>query len=152
VIKLRRDAAPNTCTTICKLVTDGLYNGCCFYRAEPNFVLQGGLRKPDGSSNKTPYGGIELEYKLPNLRGTVSLARWEKTDSGTGEFFVNLKDSKHLDKTGNQGWALGFCVWGEVEADSLAIADALSLQATTNKGGMKMLNKPIEYTAALVKK
>lgn len=54
------------------------------------------------------------ECNLPNLRGTVTMARWEDPNSGAGEFFINLGDSPHLDKTGDSGWALGFTVFGEL--------------------------------------
>ena len=57
--------------------------------------------------------GLVQECNLPNLRGTVTMARWEDPNSGAGEFFINLGDSPHLDKTGDSGWALGFTVFGE---------------------------------------
>lgn len=84
-----------------------------------------------------------LEFNLPNKRGTVTMARWEDVNSGSGEFFINLKDSPHLDRTGDSGWALGFTVFGEVVA-GLDVADRLSLLHTVEKGGMKMLEPPVE--------
>jgi hypothetical protein len=39
-IKLRTDVAPKTCAAIKGLAEGGYFNGCCIYRAEPNFVIQ----------------------------------------------------------------------------------------------------------------
>ena len=48
-------------------------------------------------ANSGPYGKVQLEASLPNRRGTVTMARFEDPDSGNGEFFINLRDSAHLD-------------------------------------------------------
>jgi len=128
----------------------GAYKGCCFYRAEPNFVLQGGLSGVDGQKKPYPFANrpVPLEYSLPNVRGSVTLARWEKPESGTSEFFINLKDNPHLDRTGGSGWALGFAVWGEV-VEGLSVAEEIVKGQTQVKGGLKMLVKPVEFQAQL---
>ena len=55
-LKLRPDAAPKTVAHISKLVGDGLYNGCCFYRSD--FVIQCGLH---GRANKQPpFGNLPV--------------------------------------------------------------------------------------------
>ena len=82
VIQLRSDVAPRSVDIIKRVVADGLYNGCCFYRAEPAFVLQGGLKDAKtGATRDNPYLPIPLEYndKLRNKRGTVTLARLVET-------------------------------------------------------------------------
>merc|ERR1712050_169737 len=97
-----------------KLVREGLYDKCVFYRAE-DFCLQGGLRTTENTERENPYGHFPFEYKLPNKRGTVTLARWQDINSQSGEFLINRIDSPHLDRTGDTGWALGFAVFAEVE-------------------------------------
>jgi hypothetical protein len=84
-IRLRPDAAPQTCKFIETLVKAGAYNNCVFYRGEAGFVLQGGLKKADGTQGKGGVPNPPLEFKLPNKRGTVTMARWEDTNSGSGE-------------------------------------------------------------------
>jgi cyclophilin family peptidyl-prolyl cis-trans isomerase len=42
------------------------------------------------------------------------MARWGDPGSGDGEFFINLKDSTNLDRSGDDGWKLGFTVFGQV--------------------------------------
>lgn len=72
------------------------------------------------------------EFNLPNKRGTVTMARWEDPNSGEGEFFINLGDSPHLDKSGNSGWALGFTVFGQ------------HTHAHTNTERMQERHRPID--------
>ena len=60
------------------------------------------------------------------------MARWEDPNSGEGEFFINLGDSPHLDKSGNSGWALGFTVFGQ------------HTHAHTNTERMQERHRPID--------
>jgi len=87
--------------------------------------LQGGLRDAAGNPRATDLDNPPLEFNLPNKRGTVTMARWEDPNSGAGEFFVNLGDSPHLDRTGDSGWELGFCVFGEV-VQGLEVAERIA--------------------------
>mmetsp|Transcript_18206 Transcript_18206/g.44788 ORF Transcript_18206/g.44788 Transcript_18206/m.44788 type:complete len:167 (-) Transcript_18206:131-631(-) len=150
-IKLRPDAAPKTVAQIKQLVADGKYKGCCFYRAEQGFVLQGGTTKMDGSKVQG-VPKLPLEYKLPNKRGAVTMARWEDPNTATGEFFVCLGDAPHLDRSGNGvGYAAGFTVFGEV-VEGMDVAEAMALLPTTkNAQGLKMLNERVEFEASVTK-
>mmetsp|Transcript_40782 Transcript_40782/g.68334 ORF Transcript_40782/g.68334 Transcript_40782/m.68334 type:complete len:164 (-) Transcript_40782:159-650(-) len=148
-VRLRPDVAPKTCAAIKQLVSSGLYDGCCFYRAEPGFVVQGGLRLPDGSTKESPLGKLLLEYNLKNTRGTVTMARWGEPDSATSEFFINLGDSTHLDRSGDDGWSLGFTVWGEV-VSGMEICDKIGNENTQVVGGLKMLVQPIVFNAEVM--
>eukprot|EP01105_Mastigella_eilhardi_P006072 TRINITY_DN17678_c0_g1_i1.p1 TRINITY_DN17678_c0_g1~~TRINITY_DN17678_c0_g1_i1.p1 ORF type:complete len:166 (-),score=46.14 TRINITY_DN17678_c0_g1_i1:149-646(-) len=143
VVRLRDDAAPKTCAMMRDLIARGSYDDCCFYRAEPGFVVQGGLRTAKGAV-KSSNAKCPLEYKLPNKRGTVTMARWEDTNSGSGEFFINLNDNTNLDKTGDSGWALGFCVFGEV-VEGMDVVEAVAKLPTAVQGGLKMLTTPVVF-------
>ena len=112
------------------------------------FVLQGGLQRADKSKAVATVPNPPLEFKLPNKRGTVTMARWEDPNSGSGEFFINLRDSPHLDRQGETGWKLGFAVWGEV-VEGLEVAERLAAAPTTVKGGLKMLNDPVVFELSL---
>jgi len=78
----------------------------------------------------------------------VTLARWEDVNSATGEFFINLKDSPHLDRTGTTGWSKGFAVFGEVES-GMDVAEKIAALPTQNQGGMSMLATPVSFQAAV---
>ncbi|KAJ9448560.1 Peptidyl-prolyl cis-trans isomerase A [Diplonema papillatum] len=148
VIKLLRDTAPATCELVAGLTQDGLYRDCGFYRAEKGFCVQAGLRAVDGTVKKNPRGKVPLEYAVPNRRGTVAMARWDDPASGDGEWFINLGNNTNLDRTGSSGWALGFCVWGEV-VEGLEVADAISQLPSHKAGGMSMLNSAVAFKASI---
>jgi cyclophilin family peptidyl-prolyl cis-trans isomerase len=143
VIRLRTDVAPKSSAMFADLVSSGLYNGCSFYRAE-DFCIQGGLRTAAGEVRKNPLGHFPYEYGLANKRGTVTFARWQDVNSATGEFFINLKDSPHLDRTGTTGWSLGFAVFGEVEA-GMDVVEKIAKLPTLSQGGMSMLTAPVTF-------
>eukprot|EP01061_Rhynchopus_euleeides_P023431 TRINITY_DN38131_c0_g1_i1.p2 TRINITY_DN38131_c0_g1~~TRINITY_DN38131_c0_g1_i1.p2 ORF type:complete len:167 (+),score=35.44 TRINITY_DN38131_c0_g1_i1:189-689(+) len=147
-ILLREDVAPQTCALIQRLTEGGHYGGCGFYRAEKGFCIQAGLRKVDGTVLPNPFGKVPLEYSIPNTRGTVAMARWDDPASGDGEWFINLGTNTNLDRTGDQGWSLGFCAWGEV-VEGLSTADAISLLPTRSEGGMSMLQQTYPFTASI---
>ena len=159
-----------TCKAVKKLVADGCYDKCVFYRAEPGFVVQGGLKRSDGAKVKSPIKSIPLEVSRPNVRGSLTMARWEEPTSGSGEFFIVIADeAPHLDKTGDsgerccvfalwlgsarshawqKGWALGFCCFGEV-VEGIEVADEISELDTTTKGGLSMLDEPVQFEATI---
>eukprot|EP00041_Stephanoeca_diplocostata_P037569 m.1425067 g.1425067 ORF g.1425067 m.1425067 type:complete len:163 (+) comp25064_c0_seq1:3010-3498(+) len=145
--QLRTDVAPKTCAAIRALADNGEYNGCVFYRAEENFVIQGGLRNANGQTKAAPK--IPFEYNLPNKRGTLTMARWEDVNSADSEFFINLSDNANLDRYGDTGWALGFTVFAEV-IEGMDVADKISHLPTTEKGGLKMLTTPVIFESFAV--
>lgn len=149
VIRLREDAAPRASAILQKMVQQHLYDNCVFYRAEPGFVVQGGLRDSAGATRPNPFGPFPLEYNLPNKRGTVTMARYTDPDSGTGEFFVNLKDNPSLDRSGGPGYGQGFEVFGEVQ-EGMQVAEAISSQPTTPQFGMNMLTSPVVIRSATI--
>ena len=44
--------APNTVDNFVKLAKDGYYDGLTFHRVIPNFVIQGGCPKGDGTGGR----------------------------------------------------------------------------------------------------
>lgn len=144
VIMLRDDAAPRTCAMLRQMVQRGMYDGCVFYRAEPGFVIQGGLRDAEGNARTNPFGTFPFEYKLPNKRGTVTMARYTDPNSATGEFFINLNDNRNLDASGGPGYGQGFEVWGQV-VSGMDVAQRIVMQPSNmdRQTGMHMLQKPV---------
>ena len=124
-LKLRADAAPKTAAHIAKLVGDGLYNGCCFYRSD--FVIQCGLQSADGKAVSNPHPNLPVNETaqaplVSNTRGTVAVAHWDVPDNGNSEFFINLKTNAHLDTAYG-----GYCVFAQVADDaSFATVDAIA--------------------------
>jgi peptidyl-prolyl cis-trans isomerase A (cyclophilin A) len=138
--------APQTVAKMKQIIGAGLYNNCVFYRAEPGFVVQGGLRDASGVTKTTPYGNFPLEATVPNTKGTVAMARTDDPNSGSGEFFINLRDSPNLD-AGAMG--PGYTVFGHVVA-GMEIAQQISTMPTTAQGSIHMLNAPVTMNSVVL--
>jgi len=83
------------------------------------------------------------------------MARWEDPASGSGEFFINLADSPHLDPQPDgdgDGYGAGFAVFGRV-VDGMEVAETISMLPTRVEGGLKMLLQGgVEISTAVVEK
>ena len=107
-IELFEKEAPLSAANFLQYVEDGFYDGAIFHRIIAGFMIQGGGLDADFSSKKTraPIKN-EATNGLKNERGTLSMARTNDINSGTSQFFVNLKDNDFLDhKPGSYGYAV----------------------------------------------
>ena len=101
-IQLFAKETPKSVANIVKLVKSGFYDGLKFHRVIPNFVIQGGDPKGDGSGG--PGYTIEAEIKpgLKHLKGSVAMARLpdqinpSRASSGS-QFYICLAPVPHLD-------------------------------------------------------
>jgi peptidyl-prolyl cis-trans isomerase A (cyclophilin A) len=138
--------APQTVAKMKQIIGKGLYNNKVFYRAEPGFVVQGGLRDASGTTTANPYGTFPLEAVVKNTRGTVAMARTNDPNSGNGEFFINLADSTNLD-AGAMG--PGYTVFGHV-VTGMEVAESISKMPTMDQGGIHILNAPVVINSITV--
>ena len=91
--------APETVENFCKLAESGYYDGLTFHRVIPNFVVQGGCPKGDGTGG--PGYKIKCETKGENQyhdKGVLSMAHAGK-DTGGSQFFIchSRENTSHLD-------------------------------------------------------
>jgi len=91
--------APNTVDNFIKLAKEGFYDGLTFHRVIPDFVIQGGCPKGDGTGG--PGYTIKCETDGGNQyhdRGVLSTAHAGK-DTGGSQFFIchNRQNTAHLD-------------------------------------------------------
>lgn len=132
VIKLADADAPKTVANFRKLVGEKFYDGTCFHRVIPGFMIQGG---DPNSKNDDPsddgIGGpgytVPAEIKLKHLRGSVATARQgdqvnPKRESSGSQFFIDLAPQPSLD-------AGGYTVFGEVIA-GMDVVDKIAAMAT----------------------
>jgi len=134
-IELFADKAPITAKNFLDYVNSGFYTDTIFHRVDPGFVIQGGGYL-ENLAPKPTMPGIKNESKngLKNLRGTLSMARYDDPNSATSQFFINLKDNSTLDPSG-AGW--GYAVFGKV-IDGMAAVDKIA--------GVKTVVKNASFT------
>lgn len=100
--ELYPEIAPNTVNNFLSLVNSGFYNGVCFHRVIPGFMVQGG--DPDGTGMGGPGYRIRGEFShngfknaLRHDRGVLSMARTSMPDTAGSQFFIMHDKAPHLD-------------------------------------------------------
>lgn len=100
--ELYPEIAPNTVNNFVSLVASGYYDGICFHRVIPGFMIQGG--DPKGTGTGGPGYTIKGEFTkngfnnpLKHSRGVLSMARTMMPNSAGSQFFIMHEDSPHLD-------------------------------------------------------
>lgn len=99
-IEFFEEDAPNTVKNFVDLANDGYYNGLTFHRVIPNFVIQGGCPKGDGTGG--PGYQIDCELDGDNQyhdRGVLSMAHAGRNTGGS-QFFIchSRENTAHLDR------------------------------------------------------
>ncbi|MBE6757787.1 MAG: peptidylprolyl isomerase [Ruminococcaceae bacterium] len=139
-LELDADTAPITVTNFVKLAKDGFYDGLTFHRIIDGFMIQGG--DPDGNgtggSDEEIVGEFAqngYENNISHKRGVISMARSQKPDSASSQFFIVHKDSPHLD--GN------YAAFGHV-TDGIEVVDAICETTPVQDGNGTVLaaNQP----------
>lgn len=133
IIELNQEKAPISVENFLQYVDDGFYTNTIFHRVIKNFMIQGGGFDQNMAKKKTR-GPIKNEWKngLKNDRGTIAMARTNQPDSGTSQFYINVKNNAALDAP--RGGA-AYAVFGKVVA-GMGIVDAIKVVKTGTKNGM----------------
>jgi len=110
--------APKTVENFTKLAKDGYYDNLTWHRVIPNFVIQGGCPKGDGSGG--PGYTIDCELDGDNQyhdRGVLSMAHAGRNTGGSQFFICHSRDNtSHLDRN--------HTVFGKV-VEGLDVIDAI---------------------------
>lgn len=92
--------APKTVENFCSLAERKYYDGLTFHRVIPEFVIQGGCPKGDGTGG--PGYTIECELEGENQfhdRGVLSMAHAGRNTGGSQFFICHGRDNtQHLDR------------------------------------------------------
>ncbi|HER45305.1 MAG TPA: peptidylprolyl isomerase [Thermoplasmatales archaeon] len=96
VIELYEDKAPITTTNFITLVNKGFYNGMIFHRVIPQFMIQGGCPKGNGTGGPGYSINDEFHKDLSNVRGTIAMAN-RGPNTGGSQWFINVIDNCYLD-------------------------------------------------------
>ncbi|MFT4624350.1 MAG: peptidyl-prolyl cis-trans isomerase A (cyclophilin A) [Myxococcota bacterium] len=137
-LELATDDAPKTVRNFVKYVDAGFYDGTdglgatTMHRVVPGFVIQGGGLTEDLQLKDTR-GSIknEADNGLPNVRGSVAMARQNDPDSATAQWFVNLVDNPGLDAGESDGYAVFATV-----VDGMGVVDAIAGVPTSTQDGL----------------
>lgn len=131
VLELDAAKAPKTVENFLAYVRAKHYDGLIFHRVIDGFMLQGGGFKPD-MTEKPVRAPIVLESRngLPNLRGSIAMARTNVPDSATSQFFINVADNTRLDAAEGRD---GYAVFGRV-VQGMDVVDKIRLVPVTSKG------------------
>ncbi len=115
------DIAPITVANFIGLAEEGFYDGLCFHRVIPGFMIQGGC--PEGTGTGGPGHTIKGEFAangitndLIHSRGVLSMARAMNPNSAGSQFFIMVEDAPHLD---GQYAAFGKVIDGMEVADEI---------------------------------
>ena len=134
-IELDFEKAPISAANFLQYAKDGFYDGTIFHRVIDDFMIQGGgfetgmQQKPNGDQIEN-----EADNGLPNLVGTLAMARTSAPNSASSQFFINVGDNhflNHRDKT-DQGW--GYAVFGRV-TNGMDVVNKIKTCETASKAG-----------------
>jgi len=95
-IELNLKEAPMTSKNFIKLTENKFYDNLKFHRYVPNFVIQGGDPKGDGTGGS----GENLDLEISNLsheKGVIAMARTSEPNSASSQFYFTLEKTPHLD-------------------------------------------------------
>ena len=113
--------APKTVENFVTLAGKGFYDGLTFHRVVPNFVVQGG--DPRGNGTGGPGYTIKAEFnQRKHVRGTVAMARAQHPDSAGSQFYITYDATPHLD--GNYT-VFGQVVSGMEHVDKIQVGDKM---------------------------
>lgn len=116
--------APKTVANFVKLAKDGFYNGLTWHRVLPDFVIQGGCPKGNGTGG--PGYKIDCELDGDNQyhdRGVLSMAHAGRNTGGS-QFFIchSRNNTSHLDRNHT---CFGKVVEGVEVIDQIRVGDTI---------------------------
>ena len=101
-IELDHNAAPITAKNFEKLVSEGFYDGLIFHRVIAGFMIQGGDPTGTGMGGskqniKGEFAANGVKNPISHKRGVISMARSNRPDSASSQFFICHADATFLD-------------------------------------------------------
>ena len=115
-LELFDEDAPKTVDNFLKLARDGFYDGITFHRVIPDFMIQGGCPRGDGTGGP----GYEFEDEPndhPIVRGALAMANRGPDTNGSQFFIVTTEAAPWLDGK--------HTVFGQV-SDGMDVVDTIS--------------------------
>lgn len=132
VLELDAEKAPISVLNFTDYVKDGFYDGTIFHRVVRNFMIQGGGFTPEMDKKSGLRSPIKNEWQngLKNVQGTIAMARTNRPDTATSQFFINVVNNARLDEPQRDGAA--YCVFGKVVEGLDTVEKIRDTQVTTH--------------------
>ncbi len=146
-LQLDNEKAPISTANFVKYVESGHYVGTIFHRIINDFMIQGGGFNKD-LTQKATMAPIKNEATngLKNDNYTVAMARTGVVDSGTSQFFINVKDNDLLNHAGPNNY--GYAVFGKV-VEGKEVVDKIR---DVKVGGRGMFPTHVPTTDVIIEK
>jgi cyclophilin family peptidyl-prolyl cis-trans isomerase len=122
-IELFEEKAPVTTGNFITLVNKGFYNGLIFHRVIPQFMIQGGCPRGNGTGGPGYSINDEFHKDLSNVRGTIAMAN-SGPNTGGSQWFINVVDNCYLDFD-KKPYTSAHPVFGKV-IEGMDVVDAIS--------------------------
>ncbi len=140
-IRLYPDVTPKTVENFVKLAQKGFYNGLTFHRVEPDFVIQGGDPKGNGSGGPGYQIKNEDNKMLRHNRGAVAMANAGRDTAGSQFYIVIGKSAPHLDEKESDGinkyTIFGQVITGQDVAEKIVVGDKIKKITIVQPGAKK---------------
>ena len=118
-LELFDDDAPRTVQNFTKLAADRYYDGGVFHRVIPDFMIQGGCPRGDGTGG--PGYTFEDEFNdHPVARGCVAMANSGPNTNGSQFFIVTAEECSWLD---GKHTVFGRITSGQDVADRISLVE-----------------------------
>ena len=121
-LELYGGKAPLTVANFVKLAKSGFYDGLTFHRVEPDFVIQGGDPKGNGTGGPGYSIKREIAEDLKHVEGALAMARSQHPDSAGSQFYITLDKQPGLD---NEYAVFGKVTKGMDVVKSIAVGDKI---------------------------
>ena len=100
--ELYPEHAPISVENFENLANGGFYDGLTFHRVIPDFMIQGGCPKGNGTGGpghtiKGEFAANGVKNDLKHTRGVLSMARSMMPNSAGSQFFIMVAKAPHLD-------------------------------------------------------
>ena len=164
-IELYPDKAPDTVANFIKLANNGFYNGLTFHRTIPDFMIQGGDKKGDGTGSPTLKdllgdGQEDKEYSIngeflannfkntiKHKKGTISMARGDYSRYGLAEQGYNSAGSQFFIVTSDTTTSLDglYAAFGQVIEGYDVVEKIANVEVVTRDSNAETgLDKPVD--------
>lgn len=147
-VELLEQFAPNHVTNFLRYTDGELFDNTIIHRTAsftsnaPAITQGGAFQATLGLPPITSFGNIDLEYELPNTRGTIAAARTNDINSASSQWFFNTEDNSTTLGPDNNS---GFTAYGRVLGNGMEVVDVIASINRFNLDGGVFSEIPLRF-------